>query len=502
MAFLSDMRNIAKDSIVYGLSSSLSRMVTLITAPIVTRILEPADYGVVSLVQLAIGFFVIIAGMNIGSGLSYYYYEQKNKQSGQENIVLTSGLYIAVIFSIFISGVAVYFAPSIAAFLEMRADGSVSDYDLITFIRLAAAGMFFSLIIVMIQTILRLWRKPVTFLRLEALNVVLNVALILYFVVWARYGVIGIFWAGVIAPAATMMMSLYTVRSLLVPKISFPILALVFAYCLPQMPGLFVNWAQTQLGRWFINYFASLSELGLYSIAFSIASIVMLAISAFRMAYGPYSLSIMDRDDAKEIYAKTYSLFSAIFIVLAGGIAAFSKLIFIILTDEIYHSAFILVPYLVIAAFYMGANNILATGIWISKKTSYTSVAQLASFTIMVSMSIILVPPYGALGAAIAFMLASITQSFSYYFFAQRLWYIPYDFWRSHIVVCFVLSLCIAHNILIEESGLLYSLISSRIVSIFTIVLVWILGVSKPDKQLILSTVSKWIREKGYKVGS
>ena len=51
-----------------------------------------------------------------------------------------------------------------------------------------------------------------------------------------------------------------------------------------------------------------------------------------------------------------------------------------ILTPPEYHSAYPLVLIFSAASFYLGANNILATGIWISEKTSLTSYAQIFLF--------------------------------------------------------------------------------------------------------------------------
>ena len=84
-------------------------------------------------------------------------------------------------------------------------------------------------------------------------------------------------------------------------------------YALPQMPGIFVNWGQTQIGRLFLNYYSNLTDLGLYSIAFTLSSVLLLVSTAFRMAYDPYAMSIMKKNNAKEIYARIYTLYCVVF---------------------------------------------------------------------------------------------------------------------------------------------------------------------------------------------
>ena len=72
--------SLAKQSMIYGISTAIGRMLSLITAPILTRIFEPADYGKIALVQIAIGLAVIFVGFNIGSGVTYYYFHHEEER--------------------------------------------------------------------------------------------------------------------------------------------------------------------------------------------------------------------------------------------------------------------------------------------------------------------------------------------------------------------------------------------------------------------------------------
>ena len=76
-----------------------------------------------------------------------------------------------------------------------------------------------------------------------------------------------------------------------------------------------------------------------------------------------------------------------------------------ILTPPEYHSAYHIVIWLLAGSFLMGANNILEWNFWITKKTKYTSYAQLITFVAVVIFSFLFVPYYGAVGAAVLFSL-------------------------------------------------------------------------------------------------
>ena len=219
---------------------------------------------------------------------------------------------------------------------------------------------------------------------------------------------------------------------------SIALLVPMLFYAIPQFPGVVVNWMQSQAGRLFINYYTTVEQQGLYSIAFSLGSIVFMFTTAFRLAYDPYSLSIMKRHDAKTTYAMFYSIYSFLGFVVLGGVVGFAKPALMVLTPPEYHAAHIMVFWIVGAAFLMGANNIMATGIWITRRTAFTSYAQICTFFTAIPASFILVPVFQAAGAAMAYMLGALVQSIAYYIFAQRLYRIPYRYWRIHAFLVLV----------------------------------------------------------------
>ena len=106
-----DLLKLGRQSFVYGLSTAIGRMVTLITAPILTRIFEPADYGIIALVQTAVSLAVIFAGMNLGSGLTYYFFYYNDETTRKK--VITTGFLIITVFSSIIACLFYSFAADI-----------------------------------------------------------------------------------------------------------------------------------------------------------------------------------------------------------------------------------------------------------------------------------------------------------------------------------------------------------------------------------------------------
>ncbi len=488
MNLLTDIRGLIKDASLYGLSSGLARVVSIFMAPIITRIFSPADYGVIALIQLTVSFFAIIAGMNLMSGMSYYFY--KYDANEDKKTVVTTSFVVLLLFACLMAGGLYLYAPLVANILEARSEGEITGHDLDQYLQIASITLFFTLLSTGIQSVVRLLRQPINFLKIQLIDIFFQVTMVLVLVVWLRYGVSGIFTANAITAFISFCVGLFIIRKNFSYKFSLPFLGLMFAYALPQMPGVLVNWGQSQIGRLALNYYSNMTEMGLYAIAFTVASIFALMTMAFRMACDPYALSIMKRDNAKETYAQIYALYTALFCFLLGGVAIFSKPILMILTPPNYHEAYVMVLYFVTAGFYMGANNILATGIWVSKKTSLTSYAQIFSCVAVVISSLILVPLYGGVGAALSYLCGTIAQSFAYYFMAQRVYHIPYQFYKTHLMVAVVFLISYMNNVLIKDSTLFESLqivfISGWVITLF----LWFYGLSKNNKVMIKGYLS------------
>jgi O-antigen/teichoic acid export membrane protein len=131
----------------------------------------------------------------------------------------------------------------------------------------------------------------------------------------------------------------------------------------------------------------------------------------------------------------------------------------------------------------LGANNILATGIWISKKTGKTSYAQIISLSTLILFSFLLVPKYGAIGAAFSYLAGTLAQSAAYYYFAQNLWPIPFRYIRGHLLVLFVFLFVGSINQMILEMQLLESLVIG-VIGLFAIIsFVWFVALSQYDKR-------------------
>lgn len=480
---ISDFKKVSKQTFIYGLGGVLGRLFTLISAPILTRIFSPADYGQISLVQITLGLAIIFAGFNISSGFTYYYYFHE-KQKTKKN-VLTSGI-LAIIVLGFIVGLILFCSAEYINFLINIGHEAGNIIDISKYIKIGSLGVFTGILKTSFQTILRIKEKPIKYIIAEITTLMASFFFTLLFVIGLGFGIKGIFWGSVGGSTFGMLISLFFCRKYLGNNFSFALLGPILIYALPQMPAGIISWFQSQTGRIFINYYSTLDDQGLYSISFTISAVILLVTNSFRLAYDPYSLSIMKRKDAKFTYAKIFSIYVFIFSILVALISSFAKPILIIFTPPEYYPAYKMIFWLGAGGFILGANNILGIGINITKRTKFISYAQLITFLSVIIFSFLLVPYYGALGASLAYFIGSLFQSCSYYIFAQKLYPIPYSYSRF-IFTLFSLILFGALNIyLVDEMNFF----SSFLIGIFTLfassIFSFYISLKNSERRLIL----------------
>ena len=84
----------------YVTANIFMKGLAFISIPIFTRLLVPADYGVLAIFFSFVGFFSIISGLGIRGSITRYYYEETDDFDSflGSNLVLGLGWSILIIF--------------------------------------------------------------------------------------------------------------------------------------------------------------------------------------------------------------------------------------------------------------------------------------------------------------------------------------------------------------------------------------------------------------------
>lgn len=434
---MAELKSLAKDTAIYGLSSIIGRFLNYLLVPLYTAKLSAASggYGVVTNIYALTALLLVLLTYGMETG----FFRFANK-SGENPQTVYSSILLAVGGTSFLFAVlCLAFLHPIAAFL-----GYEEHPEFIGMMVIVVALDAFQCIPF---AYLRYRKRPIKFAALKLLFIFSNILLNILFFVWApaiyqnhpewvswfyhpSYGVGYVFVANLICTVGIMFCFIpeltgfsYCFDKALIKRIliySFPILILGLVGILNQtvdkilFPFLLGKTAEADV------------QLGIYGAASKIAMIMAMFTQAFRYAYEPFVFGKSKDKDNRQIYATAMKFF-IIFTLLAFLVVMFylDILKYIIAPD--YWPGLQVVPIVMAAEMFMGVYFNLSFWYKLIDKTQWGAYFSLIGCALIVLLNVVFVPVYGYIACAWAgFAGYAVVMALSY-MVGQKKYPIHYD---------------------------------------------------------------------------
>jgi O-antigen/teichoic acid export membrane protein len=347
-------------------------------------------------------------------------------------------------------------------------------------------SFFFSTVASVPETYLMAQKESKRFTLISLATLAVNLSLNIYFVAFAQTGVVGILYASIIS----RFLNTSYLTFLTIPRtgLGFDLTKLksILKFSIPLIPaeiGLFIF---AFSDRFFLSHLSDLESVGLYSLGYKFAFMIsLLIVQPFMQIWQQEMYEINNRDGAAEIFGRMYTYLFGIVAGTALLMSIFIKDVIEIISAPDFHGAWKIVPVIAFAYIFRATYLYFQMGMLFKSKTKGLSYVTLigASFTIV--LNIILVPQYGAMGAALAtlgsyFILAVITYAVS-----QRLYKIQFELINLLKITLLTVSILLLYWQVEIDSNVLSLLVRSTSIP-FLILLVWTLGILNPiEKQKI-----------------
>ncbi len=439
------MYTFLKQYITYSVGITLNRLAALLLLPLYTRFFSSADYGKLDTLMTLMALCQPFLMLGIDSAVQLLYFTTKGKR-GQDHLVMTSILLVAVVAGL-CSLLAAFFAPAIVWML-------FADIDHVTDLRLLCLDMFAVSLLTLFRDNLRLRQKPLIYNVLAITQLLLMTGLNIYFVAVQHAGIHG-FISGLVLADLTVMFIAGIIAFL--NHASYPALQCGLALIklgLPLLPVSTAYWVLSSSDRFFLLKFSTLDEIGLYGIANRLAAGIGIFAVAVQLAWRPYALRIQTQPEARLLYATAPVYYLAGVGWLGLGVASISPLVLKLFTAPTYAYAARLLPFLILAQIMYGGYYIVSTGVEITRRPQHLTWTILIAALVNVGLNFLLIPTWGADGAAIATVAAYTIATFCVGLISYRLFPLPYNF-RQLIGV--LITLAVAYTLV----TLMFSLIQT-----------------------------------------
>ncbi len=431
------LKSLFHDSILYTLSTVLTRGISFILLPVYTQALSPEEFGLLDYFVAMGAIASIVITLEIVQGLARYIPESLEDEKKKRDYASTCmwfvlGAYAAMLVLILI------FSSQLAGLL-------LNSPEKANLVELAGWSYLIAGALNIFHGQLRWELRAAMSALLSLLSALLIVACTVILVVWLRLGVRGALLAQIIGGLLALLPSIYLTRSSFDFRFDGISLRQMLAYSTLLIPSSLGVVISLYFDRIVIKELMSLSDVGIYAVGQKISSVVALAIVGFRSALSPLIYANHARNSTPGDLAKIFRVFCAVALAITLCISTFAREIVELFSAEAFYGAARVVP-LQIFSVMLSNMYIFAPGLEISRKTGIISAINITSALLVLLLNYLLIPLFGIVGAALSSLLAFGVSFIFYMYVSQRLYPVPHDwFVIAKLIAVVVLSLGILH---------------------------------------------------------
>ena len=432
-----ELQRLARHTAVYGLGGLVSRILAVLLLPLYTRYLPPTAYGQVETLTAASAVAVIVLRLGVSGAFFRFYFD--HKEAAKRRTVVRTSFWFTMTTATIGLVVALVFASELSHVLQL------GDHP--ELVRAAAVGFWAQMNYEQVTSLFRAEERSVAFAVASIANVLITVGATVLLIVVLHKGALGLLVGNFIGTLCVYVVLLAYRREQLGLEFDTGLFKRMQTFGLPLVPSALALWGINFVDRLFIGGYKGQAEVGVYSVAVKVASVITFAMFAFRTAWPAFAYSIDDDRDAKRTYSfvLTYLLAFASWIALALG--ALAPWLVALLATPPFQRAEKAVALLAFAGAIYAGYTVLAIGSGRARKTQLNWVVTGVGAAVNVAFCIWLIPRYGMVGAAVATAVAYVTLFLGMTLYAQRVYPVSYQWRRVVIAVGVGVALTIAARV-------------------------------------------------------
>ena len=453
---MANLKSLAKDTAIYGLSSIVGRFLNYLLVPLYTHYMpkDSGDYGISTNMYAYTALILVLLTFGMETTLFRFANDERSKPDIVFSTAIATVSSLTLVFLLLVFG----FIGPISGALGYTAH---PDYLLMMAVVVALDAL---------QAIpfcyLRFQKRPIRFASLKLLFIFLNIGLNLLYFVWL--GKTSVFYVFFINLLCTSFITLFFIPDLFkihwhfdgkllkeMLRYSWPILILGIAGILNQVadkiifPLVYPDQVEANI------------QLGIYGSCVKIAMIMAMITQAFRYAYEPIVFAKNKDADKTEYYAsamKYFLIFTLLaFICVVGWMPVLQ---YIIGAD--YREGLGVVPIVMVAEIMMGVYFNLSFWYKLSDQTWWGAVMSAIGAVVMIAVNVIFVPRIGYWACAWGGLAGYGTAMLLSWLIGQKKFPIPYNLKQIGLFILLAAA-CYGVSLLTARLGLVPQLLLNTV---------------------------------------
>jgi O-antigen/teichoic acid export membrane protein len=432
---LNQIKKLAGQTVIYGLSTMLGRFLNYLLVYVHTQALQPYLYGKLTYFYSNTAIFLVLLTFGLETGFFRFASKKEENYSKTLGTTFYSVLFTSTIFII----TSILLKDKWQGYFQINNFRMVGYFIAIISLDVISAIPFAKL---------RIDERPIKFMVIKLTGIGINIGLNLFYLVLCRHYFIEgsenilariynpelaldyVLIANLIGSGITfllLMPEIFAVK----PQFDFDLLKRMLKFSFPilliGLAGMLNDQIDKILIPKLINNPHPMAQLGIYGANFKLSVLMVLFIQMFRYAAEPFFFKNAEDKNAKKLYADVMNYFIIFGLIIFLGVMFYIDILKYFIDVE-YREGLYVVPILLIAKLIFGI--VFSLSIWykVTDKTQYGILVAGVGAIITILLNVILLPKIGYIGSAYASLASYSTMLVISYMLSIKHYLIPYNF--------------------------------------------------------------------------
>ncbi|MBE6084922.1 MAG: hypothetical protein E7203_05550 [Selenomonas ruminantium] len=410
---------------IYTVGNAVNAGIPFLLMPVLTRFLSPDDYGVTAMLTVLLGIYTPFIGLNLTGFVTVSYF----KKTDYAQIVSTVCWIIVFVFVM-------------ALFLTRLIEGVISEITNfpLDWLWMIVVICFANIVIEILQNFqqVRGEAKKYALFKIAQTGTCMIISLSLVIILSMN-------WQGVVIAqlvTAVMFMSIAVIILFRYNLLRFQFNKLYMykgiSWGVPLIPHALSGIFLIASDRIFISNMIGISEVGIFSVGYTLGRALELIASSFNKAYSPWlykKLKDVDMGKLDERYGIVRLTYACIatFVFLSGIYSIFMLCFLDYILGETFQEASKYICGFAVATAFNAIYYLVVNYIFYSNKTSYLAMITFACSVIHIIVTYMFISFFGAVGASYAAVITAGIKTTCTWWLSNKVYPMPWKIWRSEV---------------------------------------------------------------------
>ncbi len=383
-------KNLAINTLIFGICNFTSKLLVFLMLPFYTSVMSKEEFGTADLISTIVGLLLPILSLSIAHGCMRYALDKSTNTKE--------------IFSFGFKSSLISIGILIAAYPILIRIPIIQNYIWI-FIGLFISQVFhtfFSLFARGIENV-----KAVGIAGVASSFIIVTSNIVLLFVL--HLGVRGYLLSMIISNVAFSFIIFIMCRMhrLFTLDNNKQLNKEIIKYSVPIIPNTLSWWITHSINRYALNYFCSVGDVGLYSVASRVPTIIDTFRGIFVQAWQLSTITEYDKDDSVPFFNTIYKFYNVFLLLSCTILLLLTKFVASILYSNDFYEAWIFTPLLVAGVLFSSLVAFYTPAYLAHKQTNRLFLSTLLGAIASIVLNFTLIPWVGAIGASLSTVIAN-----------------------------------------------------------------------------------------------